>query len=157
MPDPAEHSVPTPADPATEARIRDSFGRQSLMATFGARVVAVAPGQVTITAPILPGARQQHGAGHAGLTFALADSAAGYAALTLIEPGREVMTAEAKINLMAPAVGEALVARGRVARAGRRLVVVTAEVAAVQDGREVPVALFQGTMIAVDPGPPGPA
>jgi uncharacterized protein (TIGR00369 family) len=96
--------------------------------------------------------RQQHGAGHAGLTFALADTAAGYAALTLMPPGREVMTVEAKINLLAPALGDRLIARGRVLRAGRRLVVVTAEVAAVAAGQETMIALLQGTMIPVDPG-----
>ncbi len=135
-----------------DRRIRESFARQTLMATLGAEVVRVAAGEVEIAAPILPGARQQHGAGHGGLTFALADTAAGYAALTLMPEGREVMPAEAKSNLMAPARGERLIARGRVARAGRRLVVVTAEVVALEDGRETAVALMQGTMVAVDPG-----
>lgn len=136
-------------DPA--ARIRASFARQGLMATFGAQIADIAPGAVTLTAPVTPATGQQHGAAHAGLTFALADTAAGYAALTLLPEGREVMTVEAKINLLAPAVGEHLVARGRVVRAGRRITVVTAEVAAVAGGRETQVALFQGTMIAVDP------
>lgn len=135
----------------TEDRIRASFARQSLMATFGAAVVSVADGAVTLTAPLTDAVRQQHGAGHAGLTFALADTAAGYAALTLMPQGREVMTVEAKINLLAPALGDSLIARGRVLRAGRRLVVVTAEVAAVAAGRETVVALLQGTMIPVDP------
>lgn len=134
-----------------EQRIRDSFARQGLMQTFGAAVTAVTPGRVEITAPITPASSQQHGAAHAGLTFALADSAAGYAALTLMPEGREVMTAEAKINLLAPAVGETLIARGEVAKAGRRLTVVRAEVLALRDGRETCVALMQATMIAVDP------
>lgn len=134
-----------------DARIRESFARQSLMETLGASVLRVAAGEVDLTAPILPGARQQHGAGHAGLTFALADTAAGYAALTLLPPGREVMTAEGKINLMAPALGQRLVARGRVVRAGRRLIVVTAEVVALSGDRETCIALFQGTMVPVDP------
>lgn len=86
-------------------RIHDSFARQGLMQSFGAELAAIAPGRVEILAPIRPEASQQHGAGHAGLTFALADSAAGYAALTLMPEGREVMTVEAKINLIAPALG----------------------------------------------------
>lgn len=138
-------------DPDTETRIRDSFARQSMMATFGASIARVRPGAVDLTAPILPGARQQHGAGHAALTFALADTAAGYAALTMIAEGGEVMTAEAKINLLAPAIGDALIARGRVVRAGRRLIVVTAEVFAAKDGQETQVALFLGTMVPVNP------
>jgi uncharacterized protein (TIGR00369 family) len=134
-----------------ETRIRASFARQSLMATFDARILAVVEGAVTLTAPLTDAVRQQHGAGHAGLTFALADTAAGYAALTLMPEGREVMTVEAKINLLAPALGEGLVARGRVLRAGRRLVVVSAEVSAVAAGAETVVAILQGTMIPVDP------
>jgi len=135
----------------TETRLHDSFARQALMATFGARLTATTPGRVEITAPLLPLALQQHGAGHAGLTFALADTAAGYAALSLMPPDREVMTVEAKINLIAPAIGSHLIARGEVVRAGRRLSVVRAEVFALRDGVETCVALLQGTMIPVDP------
>jgi uncharacterized protein (TIGR00369 family) len=134
-----------------EKRIKDSFARQALMATFGAKVTAVSAGHVEITAPILPIATQQHGVGHAGLTFALADTAAGYAALTMMADGREVMTAEAKINLIAPAAGDKLIARGEVIRAGRRLVVVRADVFALRDGTETCIAILQGTMIPVDP------
>lgn len=134
-----------------DARIRESFGRQSLMQTFGATLTGIGAGTVTIEAPILPGSCQQHGAGHAGLTFALADSAAGYAALTLMPEGCEVMTVEAKINLLAPAIGEKLIARGEVAKAGRRLTVCRAEVHAMRAGKEVCVALLQATMIPVEP------
>lgn len=135
----------------TENRLHDSFARQALMATFGARITDHGSGKVEITAPILPLATQQHGVAHAGLTFALADTAAGYAALSLMAEGREVMTAEAKINLIAPAAGEKLIARGEVVRAGRRLTVVRADVFALRDGKETCVAVLQGTMIPVDP------
>lgn len=131
-------------------RIRRSFAAQSLMTTLEARITALEPGMVEITAPILPGGRQQQGAGHAGVTFALADTAAGYAALSLMPEDREVMTVEAKINLLAPAMGEALVARGRVVKPGRRLTVVTAEVFAIRAGAETCIAILQGTMIPMD-------
>ena len=134
-------------------RIYDSFAKQTLMATFGAKITALSPGRIELTAPILPIAHQQHGVGHAGLTFALADTAGGYAALSLMPEGREVMTVEAKINLLAPARGEKLIARGEVVRAGRRLTVVRAEVFAVENGAETCIAALQGTMIAVDPAP----
>lgn len=137
--------------PETDARVRASFARQGLMTTFGATLDRIAPGEVWLTAPILPLAHQQHGAVHAGMTFALADSAAGYSALTLLPEGREVMTVEAKINLIAPALGERMLARGRVVKAGRRLVVVTAEVSVLRGGQETVVAILQGTMIPVDP------
>jgi uncharacterized protein (TIGR00369 family) len=134
-----------------ETRILASFARQGLMTTFGATLTQVTQGNVEITAPILPLATQQHGAGHAGLTFALADSAAGYAALTMMDEGREVMTVEAKINLMAPATGDWLIARGKVIRAGRRLTVVQAEVFAIKGENQSLIALLQATMIPVDP------
>lgn len=131
-------------------RIAESFARQSLMATLQAELVAVAPGRVVIAAPLLPGFRQQQGAGHAGVTFALGDTAAGYAALSRMPEGREVLTVEMKINLLAPATGRRLVATGEVLRAGRRLVVVRAGVMAERDGATVAVAELLGTMIPVD-------
>ncbi|MCQ0970552.1 PaaI family thioesterase [Paracoccus sp. TK19116] len=132
-----------------EARIRASFARQSMMQTLGAELGEVGEGRVTITAPILPGALQQHGAGHAGLTFSIGDSAAGYAALTTLPQSAEVMTVEMKINLMSPATGDRLVAEGRVIRAGRRITVVAADVWAETDGTRKHIAMLQGTMIAV--------
>ena len=141
--------------PADRVRaIRDSFAAQSLMATFRAELVGLAPGLCVVAAPIVAGARQQQGFGHAGLTFALGDTAAGYAALGLMPGGTEVLTVEMKINLMAPAAGTRLIATGRVAKAGRRLTVVTAEVEAeAEDGARRTVALLQGTMIPVEAAP----
>ncbi|AUH32839.1 PaaI family thioesterase [Paracoccus tegillarcae] len=130
-------------------RIRDSFARQTMMQTLGAELVEVSKGRVVIVAPILAASQQQHGAGHAGLTFSIGDSAAGYSALTLMPPGAEVMTVEMKINLMSPAVGDRLVAEGRVIRAGRRLTVVSADVWAEVNGVRKHVAILQGTMIPV--------
>ncbi|RDD70686.1 MULTISPECIES: PaaI family thioesterase [Paracoccus] len=132
-----------------ESRIRASFDRQSMMRTLGARLESVGPGQVAIAAPILPGSLQQHGAGHAGLAFSIGDSAAGYAALTLMPEEAEVMTVEMKINLMSPATGDRLVAEGRVIRPGRRILVVAADVWAETGDRRKHVAMLQGTMIPV--------
>ncbi|SDE20037.1 PaaI family thioesterase [Limimaricola pyoseonensis] len=135
---------------AVAARIRASFAQQSMMATLGAGIEEVAPGYCRIGAAIAPGLRQQHGVAHAGLAFSIGDSAAGYAALSRLGPEEDVVTAEMKINLLAPAQGERLVAEGRVVRAGRRLIVVTAEVRAVaKDGAERAVALLQGTIVPV--------
>ncbi|MDK8872245.1 PaaI family thioesterase [Paracoccus sp. SSJ] len=132
-----------------ESRIRTSFDRQSMMRTLGARLALIEPGRIAITAPILPTSLQQHGAGHAGLTFSIGDSAAGYAALTLMPEAAEVMTVEMKINLMSPATGDQLVAEGRVIRPGRRIMVVTADVWAETGKTRKHVAMLQGTMIPV--------
>jgi len=137
-------------------RLQSSFDRQTMMRTFGATLVAAGKGRAVIRAPLLPGVLQQHGAAHAALTFGLGDSAAGYAALSLMPEGSEVMTVEMKINLMAPALGDGFEAVGQVVRAGRRLSVVTAEVFALTGATRKSIALLQGTMIPVDPasGPP---
>ncbi|MCU0912487.1 MAG: PaaI family thioesterase [Rhodobacteraceae bacterium] len=133
--------------PAKVAQIRSSFAAQGLMVSLGAELVLLSAGCVSVAAPIRAETSQQHGFAHAGLTFALGDSAAGYAALSLMPDGAEVLTVEMKINLIAPAAGDRLVATGSVVRAGRRLVVVGAEVMAEASGQSRLVALLQGTMI----------
>jgi uncharacterized protein (TIGR00369 family) len=125
-----------------ESRIADSFARQAMMRTLGATLLHASDGVCRISAPVDDHVTQQHGYAHAALTFALGDSAAGYAALSSMPEGAEVLTVEMKINLLAPAAGT-LAAEGRVVRTGRRLVVVTAE---VRSGAAL-VALLQGTMV----------
>jgi len=137
--------------PRVTARIRESFTAQAMMATLGARLVEVAHGRVRIEAPILPGSRQQHGFAHAGLSFAIGDSAAGYSALSVMPEGYEVLTTEMKIHLLAPAKGELLLAEGRVLRPGRRLVIVEADIHAVEAGQRAHVARLMGTMIPLAP------
>lgn len=133
-------------------RIKDSFAKQGLMQSFGAELTEMAPGRVVITAPITPETSQQHGLAHAGLTFALGDSAAGYSALGLMDEGDEVLTAEMKINLLAPADGLRLVATGDVVKPGRRLMVTRATVETeYADGRRKQVAILQGTMVPIRP------
>ncbi len=122
-----------------------------MLATLGAELDRVAAGEVVISAPILDSSRQQHGVAHAALTFALGDTAAGYSALTLLPADTEVMTAEIKINLLAPGRGQRLRATGRVLKPGRRLVVVVADVHAIDGETETLVAVLQGTMVPVAP------
>jgi uncharacterized protein (TIGR00369 family) len=132
-------------------KVRDSFARQSFMRSINAEITALAPGKVTLAAPIDPAFGQQHGYAHAGLTLALGDSAAGYAALSLMEAAQEVVTSEMKIHLLAPAVGARLMATGSVVKAGRRLTIVRADIEAVgeTDGARVAVATMLGTMVTV--------
>ena len=130
-------------------RVTKSFESQSMMKTLGARIHKVEKGKVSIEAPLLPSTLQQQGYVHAGLSFSIGDSAAGYAALTLLPEDQEVMTAEIKINLLSPADGELLRAEGRVVKHGRRLVVVTSEIHALKDGKKKMIAIMQGTMIPV--------
>lgn len=136
---------------SVEARLRASFARQGMLGTFAAEMVEVGDGHVRIDAPIGPAVSQQHGYAHAALAFGLGDSACGYAALTLLPPTREVVTSEMKINLLRPAMGTRMIARGRVLKPGRVLIVVEASVHVLRDGAEVQVAALLGTMVPVDP------
>ncbi len=130
-----------------EEKVRKSFAAQTMMATLGAKLTHIAKGKNEIQAPILPGCRQQHGVAHDGLTFAIGDSAAGYAALSIMPHDHEVMTTEMKIHLLAPGQGDLLIARGRVIKPGRRLVIVQADVYSRTGSDEVHVAMMTGTMI----------
>ena len=132
-------------DPDFEARVRSSFAEQRFMSTLGARLELVALGEVTIALAFREDLTQQNGFLHAGVGASIVDSACGYAALTVMEPGRNVLSVEFKVNMLAPASGAAFTATGRVVKSGRTLVVVAGELRA--DG--VLVMLMQGTMMAV--------
>jgi len=134
---------------ALEARIRESFNRQTMMGTIGASLTVIEPGRVVIESPIPDGFRQQHGFAHGGLVFTLADNAGGYAAISALPPDHDVLTLELKINFLNPGGGR-LIAEGRVVRAGRRAVVITSDVWAENGaGERRHVATAQGTMIPV--------
>lgn len=138
-----------PRDPAFAARVRASFAQQGLMATFRADLTSVEPGAVEIRVPFAPGLTQQDDFLHAGVITAAIDSACGYSALTLMPPGRRVLTVELKLNLLAPAAGELLVARGQVIRPGRTLTVCRGDAFAMSDGERKHVATLLATMIGV--------
>lgn len=121
------------------------------MHTLGARLTAVRDGEVEITLPFREDITQQHGFLHAAAITAIADSAAGYAALTLMPPEAEVLSVEFKVNMLTPAVGDYFIATGRVIRSGRTITVCTAEVEAVASESRKTVCILQGTMIRVSP------
>ena len=132
-----------PSNPGFEAAVRKSFGRQGFMPLIGATLIRVAPGEVDIELQYRDDLAQQSGILHAGVVTAIGDTASGYAALTLMPAGAEVVSVEFKINLLAPATPGRYVARGRVVRAGRTITVCTAEVAS----EERVVATMLGTFI----------
>ena len=133
-----------------EGRIRASFAKQGLMHTLGATLARVLPGHVEIFLVPTSKVSQQHGFVHAGAVSAIADSAAGYAALSLMPLERGVLTAEFKINLLAPAAGERIVARGKVIKAGRTLTLAQAEVFAESEGKERLIAVLTATLMAIE-------
>lgn len=135
------------SNPAYRDRVRESFARQAFMHFIGAEIADVAPGAVEIRLPYRPELAQQHGFFHGGVVGTVADNACGYAGFTLAAADASVLTVEYKLNLMAPAVGDLLIARGRVLRPGRQLVVAQADVFAVREGREKPVATALATLM----------
>ena len=140
-----------PTDPTP--RIAASFERQAIMATIGASLARVAPGEVDIALPFRADLTQQHGFLHAGIVATIVDSACGYAALSVMEPGTAVLSVEFKVNLLAPARGVRFLACGRVVRAGRTVTVVSGELRAF-DAENAPasgtvVAIMTGTMMTV--------
>lgn len=138
-----------PQDPDFEARVRRSFALQRVRETIGARLTRVAPGEADVELPFRDDLTQQNGFLHAGIVSTVLDSACGYAAFTLMPAEAGVLSIEFKVNLLAPARGERVIARGRVVRAGRTISVCTADAFAIQDGAERHVATMTATLMAV--------
>ena len=130
-----------------EARVRESFSRQSHMASLGVTIVLIAPGEVHLAFPFAAQFCQQNGFLHAGAVASVADSANGYAAYTLAPPDTDVLAVEFKINLLAPAQGEGFLAYGRVLRAGRTLTVCQADVFTTGTPERILVATMLSTII----------
>ena len=136
-------------DAGFERRVRESFGRQGAMRLLGARLGIVEPGRVDIELPFREDLSQQHGFFHAGITSTVADSAGGYAGYTLFPADSSVLTVEFKINLVAPAHGEKLIATGRVKKPGRTLTICEFEVLVFRGASSKVCALGLQTLMCV--------
>ena len=130
-------------------RVRLDFERQGALRLLGATLERVEPGAVEIAVRYRAEVAQHHGFFHGGVVATLLDVACGFAALTRMEADQEVLTAEFKVNFLAPAQGSMLVARGRVVKAGRLLSVCSGEAFCRGEEGERQVALMQATMAAV--------
>jgi uncharacterized protein (TIGR00369 family) len=143
------HPEHVPPDPHYAARVRASFDRQSAMRLIGARMTRIAPGACTIELPYRDDLTQQHGYIHAGIVSMIIDSAGGYAGFTLFPAEASVLTVEYKLNLVAPATGERLVADASVVKPGRTLVITRGEVYAERAGARTLCAIMQQTLIVL--------
>ena len=128
-------------------KISQSFKAQAFMKSIGAQLDSVEVGKVIISLELKADMKQQHGFGHAGVTFSIGDSAAGYAALTTMKQNQEVLTSEMKIHLLAPADGKILKAVGTVLKSGKRLIVVQSNIYSHHGKRNKLVATMLGTMV----------
>ena len=140
----------TPLDPAWEAKVQDSFGRQGFMRHLNASLERLEPGLAQIEVAFRPELTQQHGFFHAGVSGAIADTAGGYAAYSLFPANSSVLTVEFKINLVAPAKGDRLRTLATVIKPGRTLTICDLKVFAIAGDREVLCATGLQTLIRLD-------
>jgi len=137
----------TPRNPDFETVVRENYSRQHFLRYMGAEIGEIAPGFCTLHLKSRPELSQQNGFMHGGAVAALADVASGLAAFTLFEAGADILTVELKINYLAPAAGEEIIACGEVVKSGRTLTVVRSEVFAVADGVETLCAAGMGSLM----------
>lgn len=138
------------ANPQFAEDIRLSFASQSIMTLIGAELSLIEPGIVEITLPFRADLAQQHGYMHAGIVTTIADSAAGYAAYSLMPAGAEVLSVEFKVNLLRPARGNSFLARAEVIKPGRTLTVARSDVFGIaESGARELVATMLATIICL--------
>ncbi len=140
-------STTLPAD--IVALLQETFARQGTLTAWKARLTHTAPGTCELVVPMSDAVTQQHGYFHGGVIGTVADAAGGFAANTLLMPTHECLSAEFKINIVSPGIGQALVGRGKVVKAGKTLVVTTAEIFAVNQGVEKLCAIMQQTLFVI--------
>ncbi|WP_233838706.1 PaaI family thioesterase [Paraburkholderia sp. ZP32-5] len=137
----------TPLSPDFAPHVIEAYGKLSAMRLIKATLTNVKAGAVEVQVPHWEGIEQQHGYIHGGIVGMIGDTAPGFAAMTLTPVDASVLTAEYKLNFVAPSKGERLVARGAVIRAGQTLIVTKAEVYGVEAGVETLCAVMQQTII----------
>jgi len=134
-----------------EQRVRSNFSQQQFMKTLGAEMISVDQGTVEIQFPYRAELTQQHKFVHAGAITTILDSACGYAALSVAPEGKDVLSVEFKVNLLAPALGDHFIARAQVKRAGKTLIVCSADAFARNGTQEKLVATMLATIMTIDP------
>lgn len=146
---PSQSPTFEPATPDYAARVKASFERQAAMKLIGAQLRDIGPGYCEIVLPVRPELTQQHGFVHAGMVSTIIDTAGGYAGFSLFPSNASVLTVEFKLNLLAPAAGERLVAEGFVVKAGRTLSITRGEVHAEHGNGRTLVAIMQQTLMVM--------
>ncbi len=136
-------------NPVFAADARANFGRQAFMRLLGAEIADLGSGYCEVHLPFRQDLTQQHGYFHGGVVATLADVASGYAAFTALEAGATNVTVEFKLNLLAPARGAKLVARGTVVKAGQTLTVCRSDVFGEEDQVRTLCATALATFMAL--------
>ena len=139
----------TPKDENFVEKVRASFSAQSVMKMIGAQITKIEAGAVDIELPYRKDLTQQNGFVHAGIITAIADTACGYAAFSLMPKDADVLSVEFKVNLLSPAIGEKFLAEGRVLRAGKTLTIVQGNVFAISENQQKHVAAMLATLMCL--------
>ena len=139
----------SPKDPEFQTRVRESFERQTVMATLGIQIANLKPGHILLTMPFNKAYTQQHGFVHAGIISTALDSACGYAAFSLMPPDAAVLTVEFKTNLLAPAKGQNFEFEAQIIKPGRTLTICEAQAIACENGQKKRVATMTATLMAI--------
>jgi uncharacterized protein (TIGR00369 family) len=119
------------------------------MVLIGASLVDVRPGYCAIALTPRAEITQQHGYVHAGIVATIVDTAGGYAGYSVFPDDSSVLTVEYKLNLLAPAQGERIIAEGFVVKPGRTLAITRGEVHAERGGKRTLVAIMQQTLMVM--------
>mgnify|MGYP006167635071 CR=1 FL=1 len=125
--------------------ILESFRKQGFMHHLGVEIISIEKGIVKVSCKKSDKLTQQNGFFHAGVITSIADAACGYAALTTMPKGSDVLSVEFKTNLMKPAISDTIIATGSVIKSGRTLVFCEAKI--TNESEDITFATFQGTMI----------
>ena len=139
----------TPRNPDYVQSVRDSFATQSFLRLIGAKLGSIQPGAVEVIVPWRKDLGQQHGYFHAGVIATAADNAGGYSAYSMLPAGWSMLSTEFKINLISPGIGERIMARGQLLKAGRTLFPARVDIFCDQNGSEKLIAAFQMTLIGL--------
>ena len=132
-----------------EEEVLESYRNQGFMQYLGIEIISIEEGIVKVSCKKSDKLTQQNGFFHAGVITSIADAACGYAALTTMPKGSDVLSVEFKTNLMKPAISDTIIATGKVIKSGRTLVFCEAKI--TDESEEITFATLQGTMICIQP------
>src|SRR5690606_24025071 len=136
-----------PILPERETQVRASFNRSPMLTMFGASIEAIAQGYLEVKLPKQAYMTRKAGMFNGGIMASLVDVAAGYAATTAQLQDCYFVTVELKVNYLNPAIGEYLMAKADVIKAGSSISVVRVDIFAHQEQKETLVATSLVTMM----------
>ena len=131
-------------------RIEDALSTVPFGKLLGIKLDAIEPGEATLSLQIRDDFKQNAGVVHGGVIASLIDTATAFAILPLLNAGERTTTVDLTISYLRPLTAGSMLARAKVLRAGKRLIVVSAEL--FDDGRTL-AATALSTYMRLPPKP----